>query len=505
MKKISLMLTLAIMMVGSAVFAGSIDYLSNQSAKYDMNTARTGSVDGADTAVYNPAGTALLAEGLYIDLSSQTLLKFYKEEAELKAANIKESYEQDKATPVLPNLYAVYNLGMMGAGKLAVFGNAGIVAGGGSLVWNGIAAGVGYDAQVASTMNTNSAAVSAGMLAAGLPATVPNNGFGTTIPTGTDLEVKGSSLYYNFGLGAAYSLLEDLLSLSLGGKYVISQKSSSLHGKLFFMQTAGTDYNYVTGQTAAQDYSTSAGAWEIHAKSVNESDAKGYTIVVGTDIRPIKELTFGVRYETETKLEYEYDQTTINVTNTFNSALWSPVSATTPTSNISAGLNTALSAMLDKDGDKVNYNLPQILSVGAEYLVMPEMTVGVSSNIYFLSQADMAGYEEFFGTGWEAGLGVTYRVIEPLKLSATFMYTDQGAKDSLYTTDANLVTVSANPVLNSIFMGIGGTFTVMPGLDLSLDACWVHYLPKDITTDAGIDVSMEKEVFTFGFGVGYKM
>ena len=74
MKKFLLMLTL-IIAAGSTAFAGSLDYLSNQSAKYNMNAASTARTEGADIAAYNPAGTAFFAPGLYFDISNQTLFK----------------------------------------------------------------------------------------------------------------------------------------------------------------------------------------------------------------------------------------------------------------------------------------------------------------------------------------------------------------------------------------------------------------------------------------------
>jgi UPF0716 family protein affecting phage T7 exclusion len=78
-KALMLLLVLATIMVGSAVFAGSIDYLSNQSARYLMTFSRNAATDAADIANYNPAGTAFLAPGLTIDFSTQTLFKPYSQ------------------------------------------------------------------------------------------------------------------------------------------------------------------------------------------------------------------------------------------------------------------------------------------------------------------------------------------------------------------------------------------------------------------------------------------
>ena len=150
MKKFSLMLVLAVMMTSSAVFAGSIDYLVNESAKFLMTFTRNASTEAsADIANYNPAGTAFLAPGLYLDLSNQFLMKPYKQDYTVTTAHTMlpsstyadESVEQSEPTLLLPNFYAVYNFGELGPGKLAAYLHAGIPAGGGTLKWDDGTAG----------------------------------------------------------------------------------------------------------------------------------------------------------------------------------------------------------------------------------------------------------------------------------------------------------------------------------------------------------------------------
>jgi long-chain fatty acid transport protein len=186
MKKFSLLLTLAVLMVSSSVFAGSIDYLSNQSAKYLMTLAgRAAATDGADIVSYNPAGTALMGEGFFIDVSNQTLFKPYSQDVEFDGSVYdlsKETYEQSTPTILLPNVYLVYNAGQIGMGKLAVFGQAGVVAGGGSLEWSDGTAGL------------EAAAILVGSSS-------------SSVLRNLDAKVKGSSVYYAFGGGVAYSFL----------------------------------------------------------------------------------------------------------------------------------------------------------------------------------------------------------------------------------------------------------------------------------------------------------
>ena len=177
---------MAALMVSSSVFAGSLDYLSNQSAKYCMNTASTARTDGADIVAYNPAGTALMGQGFFIDVSNQTLLKYYSAKED---ALLKDEYKQSEPTILLPNVFIVYNAGQIGMGKLAVFGQMGIVAGGGTLKWD--------DGTIGSSLfaYTNGSTIEASLDSiSGNTATF--NGFST--------KTEASSVYYAIGGGVSY-------------------------------------------------------------------------------------------------------------------------------------------------------------------------------------------------------------------------------------------------------------------------------------------------------------
>ena len=65
-------LKIAILSVLTAIFANaaSIDYLSNNSASYFQNPSQTGKIS-VEGAFYNPAGTAFLDDGTYINANLQ--------------------------------------------------------------------------------------------------------------------------------------------------------------------------------------------------------------------------------------------------------------------------------------------------------------------------------------------------------------------------------------------------------------------------------------------------
>ena len=89
------------------------------------------------------------------------------------------------------------------------------------------------------------------------------------------------------------------------------------------------------------------------------------------------------------------------------------------------------------------------------------------------------------------------------------MYTNQGAKYKLYTDPLVINSVSTSPVLNSMFYGLGATYTLNPNFDLTCSGSWVHYLPEsaDVTLATGVveKVHYEKEIINLAVGVSFKM
>ncbi|MDR2739857.1 MAG: hypothetical protein LBB68_08520, partial [Treponema sp.] len=150
MKKMLWIVPVLVLFTQPGLFAGSIDYLTNQSAKWLISPSRNAATEGADIANYNPAGTALLPKGLHLDLSNQTLFKLYTNDGvkltpatgqSMGLTASDDTFKPEMLTPALPNLYAVYNFGRLGAGNLALFFQGGVTAGGGDLDWQDGTAG----------------------------------------------------------------------------------------------------------------------------------------------------------------------------------------------------------------------------------------------------------------------------------------------------------------------------------------------------------------------------
>ncbi|HOK93323.1 MAG TPA: hypothetical protein PLN03_10955, partial [Spirochaetota bacterium] len=99
---------LAVSLMAGNVFASHYDYLTDLSAEWIANPNRLATTSGADAAVYNPAGTAFMNNGLYFNVSNQTILNFYSAEvASDYPGDFKES-KSHKPSPVVPNVFLVY-------------------------------------------------------------------------------------------------------------------------------------------------------------------------------------------------------------------------------------------------------------------------------------------------------------------------------------------------------------------------------------------------------------
>ncbi|MDR1625994.1 MAG: hypothetical protein LBT33_05580 [Spirochaetia bacterium] len=470
MKKVLFaLLILGLLLPGAGLFASSLDYLTNQSARWFMTPTRNAATDAADIVNFNPAGTVFLPLGWNFDISNQTLFKWYGNSTTLlpsatgSTLGLSPDYDplkQDLPTWYLPNIYAAYNFGRKGPGKLALYGQLGITAGGGNLEYDEGTAGSTF------ALTGLKAALAAGQFA-------PDFGFGYSTGNITSQSFKASSIYYGAALGGAYSLFDDMASVSLGGRFLMPKRGFTLEAEYAAFGAVGAEYEY---------------------------DAYGFTPIIGFDVKPVDGLTLAARYEVETALEFEYDQKEIH--------------------GASADHRDVINEFLQSngifDGKKFNQNLPHSIFLGAEYDVTRDFTVSLSGNIFMLSVADLGEttdgkqINDFFDTGFEIGIGATYKVVEAFKLGFGVLYTETGAKDSYFNSDKTILNASANPALDSIAFGAGGTYFFESGLDLTLSALYSHYLPFDYSvTKSDPDIytvsgTYSKEVFAVGIGLGYK-
>lgn len=125
MKRKSLLI---VALIAIAITANAqMDNLSNLSAKWIRSNVRNASLDGgADMVNFNPAGLAMLDDGIFISVSNQMLFRHPQHTFNFGAGSVMR--EQDGMDPFLPMLYGAWK-----KDKLA-FSTGVYISGGGASV-----------------------------------------------------------------------------------------------------------------------------------------------------------------------------------------------------------------------------------------------------------------------------------------------------------------------------------------------------------------------------------
>ncbi len=246
--------------------AGGIINKSNQSADYMRTLNRNAATDYADIAVYNPAATAQMKDGLYSKLDLMYFGKDYYNDVPGFG-----QLEQDEPS-LIPAFFTVYK-----KNKWSGFFAFTVPAGGGELNWeDGNARTVALATGVAANAN--------GQLGA---AGVPDTFFYDQIDAG-QIEVKQSSVL-GFTLGASYAI-NDMWSVALGTRY--STGTREFDGSAAISAT-----NPLPGGLNAP-----------LTPSLNlEEDASGWAGILGVNFAPNEKLNTALTFISNTKMDYEMD------------------------------------------------------------------------------------------------------------------------------------------------------------------------------------------------------
>ena len=396
----------AALFVTSSAQAGSIDYLTNQSADYIRTFCRNAATDGADIVTFNPAGTAWLDDGLYVSLSNQFVLKDFNIElhnfpnGDSPPTTRTKTYSSTKPTLALPSLYVIYKWQ-----DLAAFFSFTVPAGGGSLQYDD---GVPFLYPL-------------GALVEGGGFALVDNGY-----------FEGSSMYLAPTVGAAYRFF-DIFSISASLRTLIVSKSYKGSG----------------------DYGA------IHASLEADKSALGFGGIFGLQVTPIEGLNIAARYEMETALALKTTSTLTNIkipTAEAPSALESFVDGAEEGRDLPAMLGAGISyslygitAMLNfnyyfiKDADSAkDYTVPNKafvrsydddydngydIAAALEYAIIPDVlvaSVGYNRGVTGSNKNTLSDFEYALNST-SIGLGARYMVYDDLDVTlalANTMYED---------------------------------------------------------------------------------
>jgi len=419
-------------MPASYLMAGGVDNRSNVSGEYVRTLNRNAATDSLDAIAYNPAGVMTMEDGTHGNLSVHYVMKDYKNIVD------GETLKQDEPSFV-PAVFALFKRNNW-AGFFALT----IPAGGGEVDYRQGNATTRIGATgLINTLNPL-------YIAQGLP--------GLAYGSIDNERVKGESFYYGYTIGVAHKFY-DFLSFSLAGRYIKATKKARAQFRI-----TPTDLGIIADapeRTAILDY---------------EDEADGFGLILGMNI-DYEKLNIGMKYETETSLDFEYAVKEDSVT------------------GLPFGLGSQLGVV---NGLKHKRNLPSLLAAGAGYRFTPKFKLDINFTTYFQKSADWGGAEDNVKNGWEAGIAAEYTVNEKLKLSAGYLYTDTGMPAMYALKEA--------PELNANALGAGFVYFWNDALKIDCGIGLVDYAGSSYTdTSSGspLEIKLDKDVVMLSAGLQY--
>ena len=461
------------MMLSGAVFAGGLLTNTNQNIAFLRNPARDGAI-GIDGVYSNPAGVAFLSQGFHVSLNFQSAYQTREVTSTFApfaygADNRGQStklFKGDAKAPVVPSLQAAYI-----RGRWSYSFNFAIGGGGGKCAFED---GLGsFESQ-----------------AALLPLLGKDMGITSY---SMDSYMRGRQYYYGFQVGAGYKVTDNL-SAFVGGRLVYATcnyygyvrdisvnnpAGEGMTGASGLFATQMANYMEKAGQleaaaqqaaaagdaTQAQQYTAMAqqaagAARQMGVLSAATEDVAlncdqagwGFTPILGLDYK-VGRFNFGMKYEFKTKIRLE--------NRAANSA------------------SADRLEMLDRyrDGRKVKEDIPALLTLGAQYEILPSLRVMAGYHHYFDKQASQEGdSQKLLESGSREFLaGVEWDVCDRLQVSAGWQNTHYGL------TDEYMKDMSFNVSSNSLGVGLG----IQATKRIKVNVAYFHTFYKDYdrTTD----------------------
>ena len=447
MKKIVLSLIVFTMTSVSAM-AGGILTNTNQSVSFLKNPARDAAI-GLDGVYSNPAGVVFMPEGFHVAFNWQ----YAHQTRTITSTNpvfalgkkndgqsVKE-FEGVADAPIIPSLQAAWN-----KGNWSIQFNFSVPGGGGSCEF---ADGLGSFESVVGTIAKKLEPLGA---------------------QGYDMDgyMKGRQYYYGIQLGAAYKVNSNLsvygglrllygdatykakisnILVKTAGGYVefgdfMQGAIGYVDGKLDQVNAAIATYGetaeLVAQKAQLEGTKTELGTLQKYAEGVNllsNQDGMGVAPVIGVDWK-YKNFNFAAKYEFKTQIRMK-NESTVNKASEI------------------AAVNKF------RDAEKVNEDAPALLTIGAQWKPINEVSLNLGWHHYFDKDANWYNNtQDLLRRNTNEYLaGVEWDITDKLNVSGGAQLTRYGLTDE-YMNDMSFV-------VNSYSFGFGFSYKVKDNITLS--------------------------------------
>ncbi|MBQ9288225.1 MAG: outer membrane beta-barrel protein [Bacteroidaceae bacterium] len=468
----------------SSAFAGGILTNTNQSVTFLRMLARDGAI-GIDGVYSNPAGVAFLDPGFHISLNWQsawqtrtitTTNPLFALGVNNNGASTK-TFEGKARAPFIPSIQAAYNTDKWSF----QFGFA-VSGGGGKCEFDdGLGSFEGAVAQIAGALNQ-------------FPNPLKVTGYDMTSM------LQGDQFYFGFTLGAAYKVTDNL---SVYGGLRAFYGTASYKARIenirvnaanglepFGDYLDGVNYTYARMKQAYDNnllpkeqipvYQALAAAMpqieklEVYRNGVNlQSDQTGFGIapIIGIDYKTGK-FNFAAKYEFRTHMGMK--------------------NKSTLTEAIAV---EAANQFLD--GTTVREDSPALLTLGAEYSILPNLRVDAGYHYFYDKQSAKYGNKQDLlkgGTNEYLG-GIEYDATDKLTVSGGFQITKYGLSDE-YMNDISFV-------VNSWTFGLGAKYKFNDKIALNVAYFQTNYGDYNTAAVQGVQNSFTRTNYVVGAGVDF--
>ncbi|MBN2159265.1 MAG: hypothetical protein JW807_07705 [Spirochaetes bacterium] len=430
MKKFLFISALCAMVIGvaAAVNASAPDMNGNQSVEYCKTMNRQASTE-PDATYFNPAGTAFMADGLYLYLSNQTA--YQPITIKIRGGNWNEipfntagarnflSYGQYKGLKYawyFPNLYLVYKKDRW------------------AVSFGGYPLGGGGDGKFDKGLQMIDVLLNADpMIGLGNDISSLYNSLGLGVPIVPGIiksKFTGSSMVITAQANFAYQVIEDKLSIAIGYRFIMGDATYDASIFNIGIDALGTYNGYIPLGS------------NLHAEQ------RGYAhgLIGSICVKPVKDLTVAIRGEWNSPLNLKTKSKDYLIAGAVDSSFM--------------------------NGGRKAMQMAASLAFGLAY-VWEGLQISPSFIYHFNQFAQWKQKEKNYTGGYDVGIGLDYTFKNvPLNIGVGYLYAFTGCRPSAQS--------QMGEDLNASHLGFGFSVNITENIKLTLGEIISFYTPTDV-------------------------